>query len=120
MRHAYKTLSKQTIKNEVMLLRIEEVCEQAGGAKYFSTADLRSGYHQVRVKNTDVPKTASRTRHGQFRYPVSSFGPTGAPGCFQKLMNDIFRPYLDNFVLVYLDDILIFSKTNIKILNTQR
>ena len=107
----YRALNKQTIKNQVPLPRIDEVWDQVGGSKYFSTIDLRSGYHQIRIKDSDIEKTAFRTRYGQFEYLVTPFGLTGAPGCFQTLMNNIFRPYLDNFILVYLDDILIYSKT---------
>lgn len=116
----YRALNKKTIKNQVPLPRIDEVWDQVGGAKYFSCIDLRSGYHQIRLRNEDVEKTAFRTRYGQFEYLVTPFGLTGAPGCFQTLMNNIFRPYLDKFVLVYLDDILIYSKTKEEHINHLR
>ena len=107
----YRALNKQTIKNQVPLPRIDEVWDQVGGAKYFSIIDLKSGYHQIRVRKEDIYKTAFRTRYGQFEFLVTPFGLTGAPGCFQTLMNILLRPFLDKFVLVYLDDILIYSKT---------
>ncbi len=107
----YRALNKQTIRNQVPLPRIDEVWDQLSGAKYFSTIDLRSGYNQIRIKECDIEKTAFRTRYGQFEYLVTPFGLSGAPGCFQTLMNNIFRPYIDKFILVYLDDILIYSKT---------
>ena len=100
--------------------RIDEVWDQVGGSKYFSTIDLRSGYHQKRLRDADTQKTAFRTRYGQYEYLVTPFGLTGAPGCFQTVMNNIFRPHLDEFVLVYLDDILIYSKTKEDHLNHLR
>ena len=113
----YRALNKQTIKNQVPPPRIDEVWDRVGGEKHFSTIDLRSGYQQIRLRETDMSKTAFRTRYGQFEFPVTPFGLTGAPGCFQKLMNIIFRPCLDKFILVYLDDILIYSKTKEEHLN---
>lgn len=84
-----------------------------GRANCFSTNDLRSGYHQVRIKNVDVSKRAFRTRYGLFEYFVTLFVLTGEPGYFQNVMNNSFRTYLEEFVLVYLDDVVVYSKENL-------
>ena len=107
----YRAINKVTVRNRYPLPRTEDLFDQLQGAKYFTSLDLTQGYHQLRITPEDVPKTAFRTPFGHFQFRVLSFGLTNAPATFQAAMNDVFRSMLGKHVLVYLDDILIFSKT---------
>ncbi|KAK1632407.1 hypothetical protein QYE76_006722, partial [Lolium multiflorum] len=106
----YMNLNNVTIKNKYPLPRIQDLFDQVRGAGVFSKIDLRSGYHQIKIKKEDVPKTAFVSRYGHHEYLVVPFGLTNAPAIFMNLMNKIFMPYLDKFVIVFIDDILIYSK----------
>ena len=107
----YQELNKVTVKNKYPLPRIDDLFDQFVGASVLSKIDLRSGYHQLKIKKEDVPKTAFRTRYGHYEFLVLPFGLTNAPAFFMDLMNRVFRPFLDKFVVVLIDDILVYSKT---------
>ncbi|KAK1605861.1 hypothetical protein QYE76_029534 [Lolium multiflorum] len=107
----YRKLNDVTIKNKYPLPKIEDLFDQLTGATVFSKIDLRTGYHQLKIRASDIPKTAFTTRYGLYEYNVMSFGLTNAPAYFMNLMNKIFMNFLDKFVVVFIDDILIYSKT---------
>ena len=106
----YRKLNRVTVKNKYPLPRVEDLFDQLNETCYFSKIDLRSRYHQLRVRDSNIPKTAFRTRYGHFEFVVMPFGLTNAPVAFMDLMNRIYRSYLDQFVVVFVDDILIYSK----------
>jgi hypothetical protein len=106
----YRSLNEVTIKNTYPLPRIDDLFDQLKGACVFSKIDLRSEYHQLKIRATDIPKTAFIIGYGLYEYIVMSFGLTNAPAYFMYLMNKVFMEYLDKFVVVFIDDILIFSK----------
>ena len=107
----YRQLNKMTMKNKYSLPKIDDLFDQLKGTSVFSKIDLRSGYHQLRIKDANVHKTTFRTRYGHYEFLVMSFGLTNAPGAtFMDLMNRVFRLYVDQFVVVFIDDILMYSK----------
>ena len=107
----YWSLNEVTIKNKYMLPRIDDLFNQLRGACVFSKIDLHSGYHQLKIRATDIPKIAFTMRYGLYEYTVMSFGLTNAPAYFMYLMNKVFMKFLDKFVVVFIYDIFVFSKT---------
>jgi hypothetical protein len=106
----YRSLNEVNIKNKYPLPWIEDLFDQMKGASVSSKIDLRSRYHQLKIWESDIPKTAFHTRYGLYEYIVMSYGLTNVPAYFMYLMNKVFMEYLDKFVVVFIDDILIFSK----------
>ena len=107
----YRQLNKVMIQNRYPLPRIDDLFDQLRGARVYFKIDLRIGYHQLRVRETDIPKAAFRTRYGHFEFTVMPFGLTNALAAFMDLMHRLFQPYLDQFVVVFVDDILIYSQS---------
>jgi hypothetical protein len=107
----YRARNEVTVKNRYPLPRIEDLFDQLRGASVFSKIDLRSGYHQLRIRPSDIPKTTSITKYGLYEFTVMSFGLTNAPAFFMYLMNSVFMDHLDKFVVVFIDDILIYSQS---------
>jgi hypothetical protein len=105
------SLNEVTVNNKHRLPRIEDLFDQMKGASAFSKIDLRSGYHQLKIQESDIPKTTFHRRYGLYEYTVMFFGLTNAPTYFMYIMNKVFMEYLDKFVVVFIDNILIFSKT---------
>jgi hypothetical protein len=107
----YRVLNKITVKHNYPMPRVDDLLDSIGHAKIFSQIDLKSGYHQIRIRDEDIPKTSFRTRYGHYEFLVLPFVLCNAPATFMMLMNDVFRPVLGDFVVDFVDDILVFSKT---------
>ena len=106
----YRALNEVTIKNKYLLPMINDLFDQLQGAKVFSKIDLRSGYHQLKICEKDIPKIVFTTRYGLYEYTVMSFGLTNAPAYFMSMMNKVFMEYLDKFVVVFIDNIMVYLK----------
>ena len=104
-------MNKIILKNKYPIARIDDLFDQVQDATHFSKIDLRSGYHQLRVRDSDIPKISFRTRYGHYEFVVMSFGLTNAPAAFMDLMNRVFKQYLDLFVIVFIDDFFIYSRS---------
>ena len=107
----YRGLNRVTVKNKYPLPRIDELLDQFKGAKWFSKIDLASGYHHIPIESNDIRKTVFRTRYGHYEFVVMSFGLTNAPAAFMKMMNGIFHDFQDEFVIIFIDDILVYSRS---------
>ena len=107
----YRQLNRVTIQNQYLLPRTDDLFDQLRGVRVYSKIDLRTGYHQLRVRDTDIPKTAFRTRYGNLEFTVMLIGLTNALAAFMDLMHWVFQPYPDQFVVVFVDDILIYSQS---------
>ena len=107
----WRDLNRITVKNEACMLNVDDLFDTVQGSRFFTKLDLHSGYNQVRIRTEDIPKTAINTPLGHFEFKVMGFGLCNAPATFQAMMNLVLRPHLRKFVVVFLDDILIFSKT---------
>ncbi|GJT24104.1 putative reverse transcriptase domain-containing protein [Tanacetum coccineum] len=107
----YRELNKLIVKNRYLLPRIDDLFDQLQRSRVYSKIDMKSGYHQLRVREEDIPKTAFRTRYGHYEFQVMPFGLTNTPAVFMDLMNQVCKPYLDKFIIVFIDDILIYSKS---------
>ncbi|GJU76511.1 putative reverse transcriptase domain-containing protein [Tanacetum coccineum] len=107
----YRELNKLTVKNRYPLPRIDDLFDLLQGSRVYSKIDLRTGYHQLRVREEDIPKTAFWTRYGHYEFQVMPFRPTNTPAVFMDLMNRVCKPYLDIFVIAFINDILIYSKS---------
>jgi hypothetical protein len=107
----YRNLNVMIVKNKYPLPRIDDLLDQLKDAKFFSKIDLRSGYHQMKIRSEDIPKTTFVTRYGRYEFTVVSFGLTNAPAYFMNMMNKVFMDELDKFMVVFIDDILVYSST---------